>query len=533
MSAFVGTGALVRLALRRDRIMLPVWLVVLVSMAAFSASATVGLYPTQASRVQAAETFNHAQSLVALYGRVYDPMSVGALAMVKLGGIGAIFVAVLAILVTIRHTRAEEETGRQELVGATVVGRRAPLTAALVVTVGTNVALGVLTALGLIAAGLPPDGSFAFGLAWSGVGIAFAAIAAVAAQLTSSARAASGLAVAILGVVYVLRAIGDTADRGGPRWLTWLSPIGWGQQFRPYAGNRWWVLLLTVGFATIIAAVAYALVAQRDMGAGLLPERPGPANAAMSLRSPFALAWRLQRGTLLSWVAGFALAGLVLGNIASSVGGFLSSPQAREMITRLGGEKGLTDAYLAAMLGILGLLASAYGVQAAMRLRSEETALRTEGLLATAITRTSWVLSHTMIALLGTALLMVVSGATVGLAYGARVGDLGQAGRVLGAALVHVPAAWVLTGIVVAGFGLVPRFAAAGWAALVGFVLLGELGPLIPVNQWVMDASPFAHVPKLPGAALDLTPIVILTAVAALLTAVGLAGFRRRDVPVT
>ena len=48
-------------------------------------------------------------------------------------------------------------------------------------------------------------------------------------------------------------------------------------------------------------------------------------------------------------------------------------------------------------------------------------------------------------------------------------------------------------------------------------------------DQWVMDASPFTHVPKIPGEGFTVTPLVMLTAVAALLIIVGLAGFRRRD----
>jgi polyether ionophore transport system permease protein len=533
MNAYAGTRALVRLALRRDRIMLPVWLAAFVLTAASSASATVGLYPTEPERVEAAAAINNAQAIVALYGRVYDPTSLGALAMIKLGGLGAVFVAVLAILTVLRHTRAEEETGRQELVGAGIVGRRAPLTAALLVVTGTNLVLALLTALGLIAAGLPADGSFAFGLAWAGVGIVFAAIAAVTAQLTNSARAATGLAVTVLGLVYLLRAIGDTAGRGGPRWVTWLSPIGWGQQFRPYAGNRWWVLLITVGFAVVVTGVAYALVARRDLGAGLVAERPGRAVAAPSLRGPLALAWRLQRGTLLAWAAAFLVLGLVLGNIASTVGDFLTSPQARDMIARLGGAKGMTDAYLAAILGIIGVVVSAYGIQAAMRLRSEETSLRAEPLLATGITRTQWVLSHTVVALAGTTALLVVAGLSAGLAYGARVNDLGQTGRVLGGALVQVPAAWVLTGIVVLAFGYAPRLVAVGWAALTVCVLLGELGPLLRLNHWVMDVSPYAHVPRLPGTDLRWTPLVILTALSLALVTAGLASFGRRDVPVS
>lgn len=530
MKALTGTGALMRLALRRDRILLPVWLAVFVLMAVSAAAGTIGLYPTAGSWVGPAETWNHSQSLVALYGRIYDSTSVGSLAVVKPLGTMAAILAVFAIILVVRHTRTEEETGRLELLGATVVGRYAPLTAALLVAVGANVVLGVLAGLGMISTGLPTDGSFAFGAAWAGVGIAFAAIAAVVAQLTRSARTAIGIGAAVVGIVYVLRAVGDTVEVTGPSWLTWLSPIGWAQQFRPYAENRWWVLLVVVGFAAAAAAGAYALAARRDLGAGLVPDRAGPATGAPTLRSPLALAWRLQRGLLLGWAIGFTFAGLVFGNLASNVGDFFDSPQFRDVLAKLGGEQGFTDAYLAAMLGMVGIAASAYGIQAAMRLRAEENALHTEQLLATAVGRIRWAASHITIAILGTTLLMVAIGLGAGLAHGAQTGDTSQIGRVLGGALVQLPAAWVLTGIVVIAFGFAPRLVMAGWVALVGFLLLAEVGPLLELDHRVMDLSPYAHIPKLPGAEFTATPMVTLTMLAALLTAAGLAGFRRRDI---
>src|SRR5439155_7592023 len=121
------------------------------------------------------------------------------------------------------------------------------------------------------------------------------------------------------------------------------------------------------------------------------------------LRGPLGLAWRLQRGMLAAWTAGFALFGLVFGSISTSLNGFLSSNQAREFFTKLGGEKGVVDMFLAAMLSLLGVAASAYGVQAAMRLHAEETATRAEQVLATGTSRVRWVASHTAVALLGTA----------------------------------------------------------------------------------------------------------------------------------
>lgn len=529
-TGLVGTGSLVRLALRRDRVLLPVWIAVFVVMAAVSASATVGLYPTVASRARAAMSVNNTPSLVALYGPVYDPTSLGAVAMIKMTGFGAALVAVLTMIVVVRHTRGEEESGRLELLGATVVGRQAPLAAALLVAVGTSLVIGALTALGLIGAGLPASGSVAFGLVWAGVGIAFAATAAVAAQLTESARAATSIAVAVLGFCYLLRAIGDTAGTDGPRWLSWLSPVGWGQQIRPYAGDRWEILLLLAGWTVLATATAFGLVARRDLDAGLLPDRPGPAAAAAGLRSPLALAWRLHRGALLGWTACFVVLGLVLGNIASGIGNLLDSPQAQEMLRQLGGVGSLVDAFLAAELGILGVITSVYGVQAAMRLRTEETALRAEPLLATAVGRLRWALSHVTVALGGSAVLLLGAGLGVGLAHGAQVGDLSRGGPVLLGALVQLPAAWVLVGIVVALFGLAPRLTAGGWVALVAFLLIGQFGALLELPQWVQDLSPFAHVPALPGAEFSAPPLLWLTAVAAALLAVGLAGFRRRDV---
>lgn len=530
MNALPGTGELVRLALRRDRVMLPGWIAVFVTVAASSAAATVELYPTMESRIQAAAGINAIPSLVALYGRVYDPTSLGALAMLKMGVFGAALVAVLAMFTVIRHTRAEEETGRLELIGAAVVGRYAALTAALIVTVGANLLLGLLTALGLVAVRLPAAGAVALGLSWAMVGIGFAAVAAVAAQLTRGARTAKGISVAVLGLAYLLRAIGDAGSNDATSWLSWLSPLGWGQQVRPFAGNRWWVLLILIVFAIVLAAGAYALSSRRDMGAGLLADRPGPARAAAGLRSPLALAWRLQRGVLLAWTAGFVVLGAAAGSIASSVGDMLENPQARELITRLGGVQGLTDAYLSVEMGFVGVIVSAYGIQAALRLRSEETGLRAEPVLATAVGRTRWALSHIVIALVGTTVLLIFGGLAVGLVHGAQIGDMGQVGRMLGAALVQLPATWVLTGMVVALFGLAPRLVTAGWVALVAFLLLVELGPLLALDPRVVDISLFTHVPKLPGGELTMTPLVWLTAIAVALTTIGLAGFRHRDI---
>ena len=230
MNDFAGTATLVRLALRRDRVILPVWILVFVSMAAGSAKASIDLYPDLASRLSAANTTNSSPALVSLYGRIFDPTSLGELSLFKLTSFGALLVGLLAAFLVVRHTRAEEESGRLELLSAGVLGRYAALTAALIVSSGTVIVLGLLTALGLAGTGLPTGGSFAFGLTWIVAGLAFAGVGALTAQLTEGARTANGFTALVLGVSYVLRALGDSATDGGTRWISWLSPIGWAQQ---------------------------------------------------------------------------------------------------------------------------------------------------------------------------------------------------------------------------------------------------------------------------------------------------------------
>lgn len=530
MSELTGTWSLTRLALRRDRILLPAWSAVFVLFNVSAASATVGLYPYVGSRAEAASAINDIPSLVALYGRIYDPTSLGALATVKSTSLVAAMLAVFAIMLVVRHTRAEEENGRLELLGAAVVGRRAALTAALLVAAGTMVVIGVVTALGQTAVGLPAAGSWAFGLEMAGVGLCFAAVAAVAAQLTVSARAATGLALTVLAVAYVLRAVGDSSgDAAGPAFWSWLSPIGWGQQVRAYAGDRWAVLLLPVAFCALAVGAAYALASRRDLGAGLLPDRAGPAGASPRLSSPLGLAWRLQRGALLGWAVGYALLGLIMGNISADLGSVFDSPQAAELITRLGGTAALTDAYLALVLSVSAFVTGAYGVSTAMRLRGEEAGGRAEPMLAGAVSRTRWLASHVLVAVAGTTLLQTVIGVTAAASYSLQLGSWDRFGAVLGAALVWLPAVWVLAGLTVALFGLAPRVVALVWAALVGFVLVEELGALLSLPSWTRELSPFGHVPKLPGADMVWTPVLVLAVVAAALVLIGDGGFRRRD----
>ncbi|MEV0962020.1 ABC transporter permease [Streptomyces sp. NPDC049910] len=523
-----GTGTLLRLALRRDRIMLPVWVLVITGMVVSGTGSLGTLYDTPEERTRFAESMAANGSLRSLYGPVFGD-STGALVAWRFGTLAAVLAAVMSLVVVVRHTREEEETGRQEMLSSAMVGRRAPLTAALLTAGLANAAIALLITAGL--SGQGTGGALALGLAVGGTGMLFATAAAVLAQLTESARLAKGATAAVLGLAFVLRAAGDAGTAGDPArgglggeasLLTWLSPVGWAEYVRAYAGERWWVLLLTLGAACAQGAAAYALAGRRDIGMGFLATRPGPAEGRIATAA--GLAWRLQRAALSGWAAGFLLAGTVFGGMADGAADLVGdNERTREIFERMGGQTALTDAFLAAMIGMFGLVATLYAVGSVLRMHGEETSQRAEPVLANAVGRASWAAGHLAVAFGGAVLIMLLAGAGLALGHG---GDLPA---IMGAALVQVPAVWTLAGVALLLYGAAPGAATAGWAVAGLCLALGWVGPALDLPQAVLDLSPFGHLPKLPGPPMDWPPVLVLTALAAALTAAGLAAFRRRD----
>ncbi|MEU7830602.1 ABC transporter permease [Nonomuraea sp. NPDC049129] len=529
-SAFAGTWSAVRLILRRDRILLPVWILGLAAITSSTAAGVIGLYSLAADRQEWADGVAGNPMELALVGPIFGSSS-GAIISWQVGVRSLLGAALASLLMVIRHTRTEEETGRRELLGSTPFGRHAQLAAALLVTAVASCLAGLLTAAALAWLGLPLAGALALGGAIASMGLFFAGVGAVTAQLSVGAGSARGMALIVLAVAYVLRAVDDAGSGDSP--LSWLSPFGWAHRVRPFAGERWWVLLLPVIATAVLAGVAIALSARRDIGGGLIASREGPATASDSLRGPLSLAWRQHRTGLAGWAVGFCCAGFALGGIALSVTKQAGqSEQLQELITYLGGEGRPVDGVFALFVYILALAAGAYGVLAALRPHAEEASGRAEPMLAAPVGRARWLGGHLLIAAMGSAALLAVLGLATGLTYGLASGDVpGELARMPAAALAYAPAVWVMIGITGVLYGVTPRAATAGaWTILVLNVLVFLIAQVPGMNPSIAYASPFINVPKLPAAALSVSPLAVLVLIAAVLAAGGLFGFTRRRI---
>lgn len=536
MSAFTGTGRLARLVLRRDRIKLGAWLLGTPLLGFALAGSVSEFYPDEAARLSYADTALTSVVARAFNGPIFNA-ELGSIVVAEAYLTLTLLAALVSTFAVVRHTRQNEETGRAELLGAAVVGRHALLAAPLLVVVGANVAAALLLGLAFAAAGLPLAGSLAAAGAVGGVGIAFTAVAA---QLTVTSRGANALAAATVGVAFLLRAAGDVlGERDGLQlvsaWPSWLSPLGWGNQVRAFGAERWWVLGLPVVLLVGATLAAFGLARRRDLGAGLLSDRRGPARAAAGLLSPSGLLWRLHRGSLVGWSVAVVVLGVSMGFAADEVNDVIAeNPAAAELIAAMGGGvDDLVDAFLAAMLGVFALAVGAYVVQALLRTRADESGGVLEAVLATAVGRVRWLATQVVGAVLGAAVLVLLAGLATGLGYGLAAGDPGRCALALGGAgLLQLPALLVVAGLVTALLGLVPRWSVSlSWAVLIGFLLLGQLGAALDLPQAVLNLSPYTHVPAVPAVEATTLPLVLLVAVAGALLAAGLAGFRRRDVP--
>lgn len=525
-SKFVGTLGLLRLYLRRDRVALPLWVLLLsVPLATVYIGSVEAVYPTDADRSGLATSIMASPAQRALFGQIYND-SLGAIGLWK-ASIFHTLIAVAVILTVIRHTRGDEETGRAELIDSTVVGRYANLTAALLLSFGASVATGAIGAAGLLSTDVDAAGSVAFGAVLTASGLVFTAVAAVAAQLSASARFARGVAFAVLATAFTLRAVGDA----GSGLLSWFSPLGWSLQVRPYAGERWWVLLLHLATAAVVTLLAYRLRARRDVGAGLIAERAGPGTAVTALGNAYGLAWRLDRGALLLWTIGLCLYGLVMGSVVHGIDDQVGdNPGVREIVARMGGTGALEQSFILLAFTMIGIVAAAFATSVTLRLHQEESGHRAETVLAGAVPRTRWLSSHLVIALTGSAAAILISGLVAGLAYGAAAGDIAsKLPTVVGTAAAQLPAVWLPAAVTIALFGLAPRFTPVAWGVLVIFVAVYLLGSLAGLPQWLLNLEPFAHIPQVGGGDFTVVPLLCLLGIDAALIILGAITFRWRD----
>ncbi|WP_461189313.1 ABC transporter permease [Arthrobacter sp. Z4-13] len=531
-----------RLALfqaRRDRVVLPVWILAITLLSFATSTAVATQFGDKAA--QAAVLALAASNPAFLFLRgLPDGTGVGAVVFFQGYAFTAVLAGLMSTFLVVRHTRADEELGRAELLGSVPIPRAASLAATLLLGAAANLLLAVFVAAAFVAAGLPGAGSAAAGAAVGVAGVFFVGVAAVAAQVLPSGRSANGAAAGLVGAAYLLRGVGDAL--GTPAadllhvtsaWPSLFSPIGWGQRTRPFTSPDPSALLVPLAAAMLLGMAAVMIRRRRDVGASLLPQRAGRERAGVGGASSIGLAWHLQRSTLAGWCVGAAALGAVAGALGPAVSESVSSAAPlKDLIARLvpDGQAGLIDVFVTALLGVAGVFAAAAGIQAVLRLRSEEAEGRAELLLSAPVSRARWLGANLLIAAFSTAGVSVTAGVAAAVGLAASGTANGPAWILVAAALAHVPAALVFLAAAAVVFALAPRLAVlAGWGMLAAGIALGEFGELFGLPVWLQDVSPFRHSSAMPVESFNHAGALGLVLLSAGGAAVAAYSLRRRD----
>ncbi|WP_223623739.1 ABC transporter permease [Microbacterium sp. EST19A] len=509
MSTFT---VLLRQRIRRDWLQLTLWILGTAAMAGAGYAGVSQSYSTLEDRqnILAAALAN---PVILMFRGLPSGTSEGAFIAFEILPWLALLAALMSTFLAVRHTRGDEEAGRSELVWATPAGRRLPTIVTIVHGILANVVLAVLTALALLASGLPAAGSVLSGAAAGATGIAFLGIGLLAAQLMRTSRGANSLTVWVLVATFLIRGIGNAAgtpddDLSGmtSAWFAWISPFAWAEQTRPYDADLVGPVFLGLGLGLVLAAASVALQSQRDIDASFVAERPGRVSARPALASPHALVWRLTSGSIVGWAVGGAVTGILattLSGLVDQISG--DNPAVADILKKIGGATGgLDEVVITVFFTLLGILAACCAVQTVVRARQEEARGTAEAVLATPVGRVRWLADYVIVGTV--AVLIVVAAAVLAGWAGIRSTDAdGSLYRIVAVAgLGQVVAASVFTVLTALVFVLVPRATIGlAWTLVLVATMLGMFGPLFGLPEWTANISPFAVTPVVDGDGVD------------------------------
>ncbi len=541
---FGSVGTLLRLRIRRDRIQLIVWVATFAFMALLVPAAVTSSYGTVASRGEVLKLVIQTPSVLMLRGTPQGTAA-DAFAFFLIFGFLGVLIGLMNTFLAVRHTRAEEESGRAEIIGATTASRYEPLLATALEGTLLSMLIGLVSALGYLLSGASVAGSVLAGAALFAVGIAFLGVGLFCAQLMRTSRGANGLAAAIVALAYVLRGFGDatgTVQADGlsmtTGWASWLSPIGWGAAALPFTHPTAAPLLLCLGLGVVLCVASLGLQSRRDIDSSIVPERAGRLTAPATLSGPLGLAWRMLRNSIAGWMLGAGLLGVLIGSLGQTIADFSSQNTTgpvsieNELNALAGGGSAgsIVDVFTVAMFGIVGAIAAMAALAAIVRARHDESGGTAELLLATSLTRLRWFASHLALGALTAAAVVAaaLSGSVIGLTRTPGFGD--RVVVVCQAALVQLPAVLVLLAAAALVFAVVPRFTVGlGWGILLVAIFIGQFGLLFGLPDAVRNASPFTHTPVVTARDADWSGLWWMLALALVLSMAAALLVRHRD----
>ncbi|WP_100408116.1 ABC transporter permease [Bacillus solitudinis] len=524
------TARMTLFMIRLDRLRLSIWLMALSFITIVTASAFTDLYQNEQERQVIAETMRN-PAMTAMIGPGYglNDYTAGPMMAHQMLLFTAIVVALMNILLATRHTRADEEEGRVELIRALPVGQLTNVGASIIVLFSANLLLALLIGFGLYGLGIESmdlEGSLLYGAAIGATGILFCAVTVLFAQVSDNTRGTIGISFTALGVAYLVRAVGDVSNE----MLSLFSPLSWILRTEVYVNNYWWPIFVTVGMGLGIVVVSLYLNRIRDLESGFLPTKPGRKHANRFLLSPLGLAFRLQRTGIIAWAVGMFILGASYGSVLGDLESFFSS---NEMLSELFPPVeglSLTEQFLTMLMSVISMICTVPALLPILKIRAEERKNRIEHVLTHSVSRTKLMGGYLALSLFfGFVMLFLALTGLWVTAYSMMEEPLSFT-MMFAALMGYLPAIWLMTGLVVLFIGVFPQLASIIWLYLGYSFIVVYLGGLLQFPEWMGELSPYGHIAQLPVEEMNYLKSFTLIGLAISFMLIGFRGYKKRDI---
>ncbi|MCL2703813.1 MAG: ABC transporter permease [Defluviitaleaceae bacterium] len=525
---FINSLKLVRFILRRERINSVIWIAALV----FISAAIPPVLNEQFGRPEDSAALLMTMenpAMIAMMGPIFEgEYTIGAMYANMMLLLTMIAVCIMNIFLVVRHTRGDEEKWRMEVIRSLPVGRLANLNAVMITAVIVNAVLAVLTGLGMAALGIESisfGGSMLFGAALGTGGLFAAVVAALFSQLSSTSRGAVGYSTIVLGLLYLLRGIGDVSSEV----LAMASPLGMILRVQVYVNNYWWPVFAVLLISAVIALAAYYLDSTRDMDQGFIPVKPGKVHARKYMRSSFGFAWRLMRGTLIAWVLGMFVLSASYGAVMGDVETFIGDNEFFQQIIPQSPDFEQAELFMTMINAMMAIVCAVPIIVLVFKLRNEERELRAEHIISRSVSRYRYIAGFALMAFAVSIIAPFMSAAGLYSAAASVMETPIAFGSILKAIMVYVPAIWVMIGVSVLIVGVLPKAAAFCWAYFAFAFFSAYLGAALGMPEWMVKSTPFGWIPQLPLDEVHALTLILLSFIALVLTCIGFAFYRKRD----
>ncbi|WP_233187994.1 ABC transporter permease [Actinomyces qiguomingii] len=503
---------------------LPLWL-----LAAVTPPAYERVYPSLRTRELLVSSMRDTPGTRLLYGVLPLPGRIGQLVQWETGAYLLFCISLMAVLLTCRTMRADEEEGMSAVLRGTGVGRWVPFMAPVLACCGAvgAVSLGVgvvLTGSTTQVAELTLPGAWALAGAAAVTGWAFTGLAALACQLCRQARQARGLALCALGVAFVLRV---AADEFGAAWLRWTTPLGWRDLVAPYTDDNPAPLAVCSGITVALVAVAGALYTHREYAAGYLPDH-STNGRRWRIRGYADLLTRLSTRSTLAWAAAIACFSALFGAMAGDLTRLLEPGSETSAYIEKMADGGPVEQYLSLLTIITVLLVAVAAVQPINALVSKERTGLVELKASVGLSRVRLLGLRGGAAAVRATGLLALSGGVLAAATGSRLTEDHAVERAFVFTVSQLPGVLAAIGIALAVVGVAPRRFGVVWAVIAWSVFVRFFGGLVELPTWAQDLSVLGHHLDVVGDP-DWAPLAVQAAIGVVGAAAGLAFYRGRD----